>query len=140
MNQSSGINHLEIPSVEVLDSQGTKSTEMMITCEKQNQRSSRTKAFKDNLGLPLLVMPRRFMASTCKTTNLRLHWLTIDCKHSMTPKKLRYGLDGFRLREVLMCDIGEANEGMASPTKITSIRGNLDGKPDRGRPNIQLEP
>jgi hypothetical protein len=39
-----------------------------------------------SLGLLLFTIPMRFIASTCKTTNLPSHLCTIDCKHRETPR------------------------------------------------------
>ena len=91
MDWSSGwISHLEISYAKASDSRGNTSTEMMILCERQNQKISRAKTFGDNLGLHMLIMPRRFIAFTCKTTIFTLHWLTSACKHLPTPNNSRY--------------------------------------------------
>ncbi len=113
MDQSFGIDILEISFAKALDSRGTHSTEIVILCKSQNQNSSRAKVFKGSLGLPLLIIPRRFIASTCKTTNFPLHLLRSACKHRLTPNNSRYVEDW----------MASHGEKYSCATYVTPLRG-----------------
>ena len=90
-DQSSGINILEISSAKALDSRWTHSTEIVILCKRQNQKSSRANTLRGSFGLPLLTMPRKCSASTCKTTtNFPLHLSRSACKHQLSLNNSRY--------------------------------------------------
>ena len=79
--ESSGMSIFEMSSAKAFSSIGTYSTEVVMRCRGQNQKSSLANSLMMSLGLPRFTIPKRFCASTCKTTNLPSHRCTMDCRH-----------------------------------------------------------
>jgi hypothetical protein len=89
IEKSSGISHLDISSAMAFSSRGTHSMAILILNSRQNQKSSPAKTFYGSLELPRLMIPKRFIASVWRTTNLSLHWATTDWRQRVTPKSSR---------------------------------------------------
>ena len=72
---------------------GTHSIEMVILYWRQNQKEYLTKILRKNLGLPRLMILRRFIVSIWSTPILPLHCSSRDWMHRVTPINSRWAED-----------------------------------------------